>query len=99
MHVINISVLSHHNDVLATKLKLNEAHVCKLKAWLDEAKVRLDASEPEAHHQLSDAMLDVSNAHATICNSKNQGLLPVSREDWDVQETQNKHGGAHHHPP
>ena len=65
MHVVNISVLSHRNEVLATKLELSEVHVCKLEA-------RLDASE--AHHRLSDAMLDASNTHATIRNTENQAL-------------------------
>ena len=72
MHVINISVLSHRNDVLSTKLEVSEAHVCELQGWLDEAKAWLDASE--AHRRLSDAMLGASNTHATICNSENQGL-------------------------
>ena len=64
-HIVDISVLSHRNEVLATKFELSEAHVRELEAWLDVS---------EAHHWLSDAMLDASNAHAMIRNAENQAL-------------------------
>ena len=79
MNIVDLSVLSHHNEALSTKLALTHAEVCELKVWLDASEVQLDASEAwcqasEARHQALEAMLWVSDAHAMICNFKNQDL-------------------------
>ena len=74
--------------------------VHELKAWLDADTARCHVEQAE--HKAADAMLQVAGAHATICNLENQELccqLALSREDWDVQEAQNKHGEVHHYPP
>ena len=65
MNVINLSILSQHNEALSME-------VCKLKVWLDVEMAWNHVEQAEC--KVADVMLQAAGAHAMICNLEKQEL-------------------------
>ena len=62
MNVTDLSVLSHHNEVLSTELTLSHAQVCEFVVWIHASEAEHWASDVMVH-PLAEALHDLSKPH------------------------------------